>query len=162
MKNIITIIYIFAKVSLTVLTILTLINLKLAMGKEITEDEFTESARGLPKVIETVKAIKELITTNVKEKAEETTLVEKKDIIPDPIPIPQNVLNIMSNAQMKADFLNKEKQRLEAELKATVIQIQMWNVTKMTEFWFHLADQGIKKKDYKKWVINNGIARYRK
>ncbi len=115
----------------------------------------------LSKVIETVKAAKDIITGD-KPELDEKTKEAMKDLKLDPIPIPQNILIIMSNAQMKADFLNKEKQRLEAELRATKLQIDMWNVTKMTEYWFYLADCGVKKKDYRRWVITNGVARYRK
>ena len=63
--------------------------------------------------------------------------------------------------KMLIGIVVKEKQRLEAELRATKLQIDMWNVTKMTEYWFYLADCGVKKKDYRKWTITNGVARYR-
>lgn len=93
---------------------------------------------------------------------EEVREMIKSAIPPSPIPIPKDILEIMNEAQIKVDFLKKHIELLKSQIIATDIQIKWWEVAKNTEYWFYLADNGVKKKDYGKWYLKDGVARYRK
>ena len=162
------------KMLIGIVVISLIVNCQLALAQEEVpiEKEIEVVDAGLSKVIETIKAAKAIVTGD-KPELDEKTKEAMKDLVPRPlrasrlsepeaIPIPQNILVIISNAQIQINLLNMEKLRLEAELETTSIEIELWKKIRTEKYFNYLADQGIKSIDYNHWILNNGVALYRK
>ena len=47
-------------------------------------------------------------------------------------------------------------------IETTSIEIELWKKIRTEKYFNYLADQEIKSIDYSHWILNNGVARYRK
>jgi len=144
------------KMLIGIVVIALIVNCQLALAtntqtlKEEAEVEEIEVVdTGLSKVIETGKAVKDLITGDKPELDEKT-----KEAMADLKPVykvPQDVLDRMIKPQNQIILLQKDLQIINAKLEGL-------NLARRDEFWLWLTSIGVTREELSYWNLNKGIA----
>ncbi len=146
-ENVIISMIILALICMAVLTILDLIGEnRLALGQA---QEIEAVDTGFPKVIETIKAAKDIITGD-KPELDEKTKEAMKDLKPV-YKVPQDVLDRMMKTQNQIILLQKDLQIINAKLEGL-------NLAKRDEFWLWLTSIGVTREELSYWNLNKGMA----
>ena len=145
------------KMLIGIVVIALIVNCQLALATDTKVEESVKeqmkeidpTPEGLPKVIETVKAVKDIITGDKPELDEKT-----KEAMADLKPVykePQDVLDRMIKPQNQILLLQKDLQIINAKLEGL-------NLARQDEFWLWLTSIGVTREELPYWSLNKGMA----